>query len=80
MEEALYAIPSLRAFTQPNLREAILDETTKLNFRCLPEANDLVDDILAASNKHLQVKGLLLRRGRIVDATRLTKTPKAIAT
>ena len=69
MEEALYEIASLRAFAHLSLGEAIPDETTILNFRHLLEANDLAEDILAAVNKHLARKGLLLKKGSIVDAT-----------
>ena len=56
-------------FAQLSLGEAIPDETTILNFRHLLEANDLADDILKAVNAHLTRKGLLLKRGSIVDAT-----------
>jgi IS5 family transposase len=52
-----------------NLNEPIPDETTILNFRHLLEANDLAEDILSAVNKHLERKGLLLKKGSIVDAT-----------
>ena len=69
MEEALYEIASLRAFARLHLGEPIPDETTILNFRHLLEANDLADDILKAVNAHLARKGLLLKRGSIVDAT-----------
>ena len=69
MEEALYEIASLRAFAGLSLSEAIPDETTILNFRHLLEANDLAEDILAAVNKLLARKGLLLKKGSIVDAT-----------
>jgi len=69
MEEALYEIASLRAFAHLSLGEPIPDETTILNFRHLLEANDLAEEILAAVNKHLERKGLLLRKGSIVDAT-----------
>src|SRR6186713_2553063 len=69
MEEALYEIASLRTFAHLSLGEPIPDETTILNFRHLLEANDLAEDILKAVNKHLQRKGLLLKRGSIVDAT-----------
>jgi IS5 family transposase len=69
MEEALYEIASLRAFAHLSLGEAIPDEATILNFRHLLEANDLADDILKAVNAHLARKGLLLKRGSIVDAT-----------
>ena len=69
MEEALYEIASLRAFGRLNLGEPIPDETTILNFRHLLEANDLAEDILKTVNAHLAKKGLLLKRGSIVDAT-----------
>ena len=69
MEEALYEIASLRAFAKLSLSEAIPDETTILNFRHLLEENDLAEDIFASVNKHLQRKGLLLKKGSIVDAT-----------
>src|SRR4249919_3629392 len=69
MEEALYEIASLRTFAHLSLGEPIPDETTILNFRHLLEANDLADDILKAVNAHLARKGLLLKRGSIVDAT-----------
>jgi transposase, IS5 family len=69
MEEALYEIASLRSFARLNLNEPIPDETTILNFRHLLEANDLAEDILKAVNALLARKGLLLKRGSIVDAT-----------
>jgi IS5 family transposase len=69
MEEALYEIASLRAFARLSLTEAIPDETTILNFRHMLEESDLAEDILAAVNKHLARKGLLLKKGSIVDAT-----------
>jgi len=68
MEEALYEIASLRTFAGLGL-EAIPDETTILNFRHLLEANDLAEDIFKQVNAHLTRKGLLLKRGSIVDAT-----------
>jgi len=49
--------------------EAIPDETTILNFRHLLEASDLAEDIFKQVNAHLARKGLLLKRGSIVDAT-----------
>ena len=68
MEEALYEIASLRTFAGLGL-EAIPDETTILNFRHLLEASDLAEDIFKQVNAHLAKKGLLLKRGSIVDAT-----------
>ena len=69
MEEALYEIASLRNFAGLSLGEAIPDETTILNFRHLLEDYDLAEDILKQVNAHLTRKGLLLKRGSIVDAT-----------
>jgi len=68
MEEALYEIASLRTFAGLGL-EAIPDETTILNFRHLLEASDLAEDTFKQVNAHLAKKGLLLKRGCIVDAT-----------
>jgi transposase, IS5 family len=69
MEEALYEIASLRSFAGLKLSEPIPDETTILNFRHMLEENDLAEDILKEVNAHLARKGLLLKRGSIVDAT-----------
>ena len=69
MEEALYEIASLRSFAHLSLSEPIPDETTILNFRHLLEENDLAEDILKVVNALLARKGLLLKRGSIVDAT-----------
>jgi len=69
MEEVLYEIASLRTFSRLSLAEPIPDETTILNFRHLLEENDLAEDILKLVNTHLARKGLLLKRGSIVDAT-----------
>ena len=69
MEEALYEIASLRTFAHLSLTEPIPDETTILNFRHLLEANDLAEDIFKAINAYLTRKGLMLKRGSIVDAT-----------
>jgi len=69
MEEALYEIASLRNFAGLSLGEPIPDETTILNFRHMLEEYELADDILKQVNAHLARKGLLLKRGSIVDAT-----------
>ena len=68
MEEALYEIASLRTFAGLGM-ESIPDETTILNFRHLLEASDLAEDIFKQVNAQLARKGLLLKRGSIVDAT-----------
>jgi len=69
MEEALYEITPMRAFAGLTLTKAIPDETTILNFRHLLEVNELAPEILRRVNAYLSRKGLLLKRGSIVDAT-----------
>ena len=69
MEEALYENTPMRAFAGLSLSRAIPDESTILNFRHLLEDNDLAPEILGRVNAYLARKGLLLKRGSIVDAT-----------
>lgn len=68
MEEALYEIASLRTFAKLDLN-ALPDETTILNFRHMLKQSDLAEDIFKQVNAHLARKGLLLKKGSIVDAT-----------
>ena len=69
MEEALYEITPMRTFARLSLTKSIPDETTILNFRHLLEANELAPEILSRVNAYLARKGLMLKRGSIVDAT-----------
>ena len=69
MEEALYEIAPVRQFARLSLTKQIPDETTILNFRHLLEAHDLAAKLLQRVNGHLCDKGLMLKRGTIVDAT-----------
>lgn len=69
MEEALYENAPMRRFALLSLNRPIPDETTILNFRRLLEDNELAPEILARINAYLTRKGLLLKRGSIVDAT-----------
>lgn len=69
MEEALYEIASMRQFAGLSLTRPIPDETTILNFRRLLEKYELAGEILTRVNGHLSRKGLMLKRGTIVDAT-----------
>jgi len=69
-EEALYDMDSMRRFAGFDLaRDAILDETTILNFRHLLEKHDLTDAIFVSVRDYLEDKKLLLRGGTIMDAT-----------
>jgi IS5 family transposase len=75
-EEALYDIHSMRTFAGLELgRDAILDETTILNFRHLLERHDLTKAIFAAVAEHLEARGAMLRGGTIVDATLIAASP-----
>src|ERR1700691_1692551 len=69
MEETLYENTPVRVFAQLTRTGPIPDETTILNFRHLLEKNELAPEILGRVNAYLARKGLLLRRGSIVDAT-----------
>lgn len=70
MEEALYEIPLLRQFVGLDLgRDLIPDETTILQFRRLLERQNLAPAIFAEVQAVLQEHGLLLREGKMVDAT-----------
>src|SRR5437899_2699715 len=69
MEEALYEIAPVRQFARLSLTRAIPDETTMLHFRHLLGEHDLAPKILQRVNAHLWDRGLLLKRGSMVDAT-----------
>jgi IS5 family transposase len=69
MEEALLENAPMRSFARLSITKPIPDETTILNFRHLLEEYDLATDVLSRVNAHLTRKGLMLKRGSIVDAT-----------
>jgi transposase, IS5 family len=69
MEEALYEVASMRQFARLNLLEAMPDESTILRFRHLLEQHEIAVQILERVNAHLNRKGLMLKRGTMVDAT-----------
>ncbi len=69
MEEALYETGSMRAFARLSLAKPKPDETTILNFRRIIETTELAPMIFEKTNTHLTRKGLMLKRGSIVDAT-----------
>ena len=51
------------------LSDALPDETTILNFRHLLERNGLGKSLFEEINAHLELRGLKLREGTIVDAS-----------
>lgn len=70
IEDAIYDSQAIRDFVGIDLaRESAPDATTLLKFRRLLEEHTLTERIFAAINVHLAVKGLMLREGKVVDAT-----------
>ena len=70
MEESIYDRYSFLNFLQIDLVcDRVPDETTILNFRHLLEKNNLTQKVFLSINNYLQKKGLLMKKGTIVDAT-----------
>ena len=69
MEEALHDLPLFRDSAGLNWDTRLPDETTILRFRRLLEEHKLAPEILAVVNELLGAKGLLLRTGKLVNAT-----------
>lgn len=69
-EDAIYDSESMRRFVGVELGEEVVpDETTILRFRHLLEEHGLTKAIFEEIGNLLEEKGLLLKRGTIVDAT-----------
>lgn len=69
-EEALLDSTALRVLVGIDLgRERVPDATTLLKFRRLLERDDLGSELFAEVNTHLQVHGLKVGTGTLVDAT-----------
>jgi transposase, IS5 family len=70
MEEAVYDRISFQRFLRIDLMlDRIPDETTILHFRHLLEERGLTNQIFELVNAYLQEKGLIMKKGTIVDAT-----------
>jgi IS5 family transposase len=70
MEEALHDMPLFREFAKlDGAATRLPDETTILRFRHLLEKHDLATDMLRVVNDLLGAKGLMMRKGTVVDAT-----------
>jgi IS5 family transposase len=70
IEDAIYDSQAIRGFVGIDLnRESAPDATTLLKFRHLLEQHKLTEQIFAAINALLAVKGLILKEGTVVDAT-----------
>ena len=68
-QEELYECPTSRAFARLDGAAVMPDETTILRFRHLLETHDLAGQVFALVNEQLEQRGLLLKRGTLVDAT-----------
>ena len=70
MEEALHDMPLFREFAKlEGATMRLPDETTILRFRHLLEKHDLATDMLRVVNDILGAKGLMMKKGTVVDAT-----------
>ena len=70
MEEALYEVPLYCRFAGIDLVvDTVPDETTLCKFRHLLERHQLAERFFAEVNTELEKRGLVLRRGTVVDAT-----------
>ncbi len=70
MEEALHDVPMCQSFAHLDAGVGYIpDESTILRFRHLLEQHNLAESMLATLNALLEAKGLLLKRGTVVDAT-----------
>ena len=75
-EDAMYDIPVFREFRDFDLgRERIPDATTLLKFRHLLEENDFGKEMFARVGTLLQVNGVKVSGGTIVDATLIAAPP-----
>lgn len=76
MEEALYEVPLYCRFVRIDLAvDTVPDETTICKFRHLLERHQLADAFLAEINAELSARGLLLKKGTVVDATLIAAPP-----
>ena len=77
MEDLLYESDPVPQFVGLKLTGPLLDETTILHFRHLLEKHNLGQGLLEEINAHLEIQGLKLREGTIVDAT-IIEAPSSI--
>lgn len=75
-EEEIYDRNSFQKFLGIDLlSQKVPDETTILNFRHLLEKHKLQECFFEVVNKRLEVAGLLMKEGTIVDATIISAPP-----
>src|SRR5215472_1612232 len=71
LEEALIDRLSFRRFCGFELDEATPDETTICRFRCVASEKRLMEACFEEVNRQLDAKGLIVRKGTLMDATLL---------
>lgn len=69
LEEALVDRLSFRRFIGLGLEEAVPDHSTLSRFRSQLAARGLGERLLEALNRQLEQRGLMLKRGTLLDAT-----------
>ncbi len=69
LEEALQDRLSFRRFCGFSLSDATPDETTFVRFRQALASRDLSASLFAEINRQLDARGLMVRRGTLIDAT-----------
>lgn len=76
LEDTIYDSQSMRDFLGIDLsQQDVPDATTLLKFRRLLEEHELTEQIFNDINAHLGERGLLLRKGTMVDATIIEAPP-----
>jgi IS5 family transposase len=75
-EEAIGDRLSFRRFLGLGLRDAVPDETTICRFRGRLAEKRLAERLLVELNRQLDGKGLLVKRGTLVDATLVAAQPR----
>lgn len=69
LEEAFWDRPSFRIFCGFSLEQSTPDETTLCRFRQAAAAAGVLEACLDAVNRQLMAKGLMLKKGTLMDAT-----------
>ena len=76
LEDSIYDSQSMREFLGIDLaQQDVPDATTLLKFRRLLEDKGLTEKLFTQINTHLSERGLLLRKGTMVDATIIEAPP-----
>lgn len=76
LEEAILDRLSFRRFLGLSLSDPVPDETRICRFRNLLAEQDLGERLFARLAEQLQAKGLIVRRGTLVDATLIKAQPR----